>query len=195
MIWKKWLNTQELKSRVERFIEEKDSVIDVVLYGSVVRGEEPRDIDFTVLVERRVGAGEKLTIAQELKEEVKDLTEKKVDVKGASFENLMDPSFTARSGILSEGYSLKNDKFLAETMGLNPYLNFTYSLEGLSQSEKTMFYYALRGRRGEKGILDKLDGKKMGRGSVLIPVQNSEEFKETLKKHGVNFDSRTCLLD
>lgn len=194
MIWKKWLNTRELKSKVDGFIENNKGVLDILLYGSMVRGKEPRDVDFAVLVKGDVETNQKLTIAQEFKDEVKDLTEKDVDIKAVSFEDLIDPSFTARSGILSEGYSINNDKFLAESMGLKPHVNFTYSMNELTQSEKTMFHYTLRGRRGEKGILNKLNGIKLSRGSVLIPIQNSEEFKSILEKHKIDFEGRVCLL-
>lgn len=195
MIWKKSSLIPKLKSKSEKFVERENDVLDVVLYGSFVRGGESRDVDFALLVKEDVETGKKLTLAQEFKDSVKEEIEKNIDVKSVSIIDLTDPTFMARTGIIAEGYSLLKENFLSELFGLKPYIAFTYSLKNLSQSEKTIFSYTLKGRRGEKGVLEELGGKNPARGLILIPIEHSEEFKEILSKHKVNYEDKISLWE
>ncbi len=69
----------------------------------------------------------------------------------------------------------------------------TYSLENLNHSQKTLFGYALKGRTGQKGFLDKLDGEAVGRNNVLIPVDNLTQLKEFFATWNVKYNVRKFI--
>jgi len=68
------------------------------------------------------------------------------------------------------------------------------SLKSLNHNEKTKFQYAFKGRRGEKGVLEGLSGITVGMGSVLIPIENSEKFKEFLDKWRIEYKERRGIF-
>jgi hypothetical protein len=114
--------------------------------------------------------------------------ELKVDIKGILIEELFDPKFLARQNLLIEGLSLIKNDLLSERFGFKSYSLFAYSLKNLSHNEKTKFQYAFKGRRSEKGVLEGLNGITVGMGSVLIPIENSEKFKEFLDKWKIGYE-------
>ena len=69
----------------------------------------------------------------------------------------------------------------------------TYSLENLNHSQKTLFGYALKGRTGQKGFLDKLKGEAIGRNNVLIPSESLEKLREFMATWKVKYDVRRLL--
>jgi len=60
-------------------------------------------------------------------------------------------------------------------------------LKNLSLTGKTKFQYALKGRGDRKGVSSQLGGISIGIGSILIPVEKSELFKEFLARWEVNY--------
>lgn len=193
MTWKQSLPLPVLTSKAREFVEQEEDLLDVALYGSVMRGKsQAKDLDLAILLKNEVEAVRSLELAQEFKEQVKELWET-VDVKTVSLQDLLDPSFIAGGGIVAEGYLLLRQEFVSSLLGLQPFIAFTYSLTNLTQSEKTMFRYALNGRRGQEGFLEQSGAKKPGKGIILVPIQHSEEFKQILDRHEVNYESHSCL--
>jgi len=45
----------------------------------------------------------------------------------------------------------------------------------------------LKGRKGQKGFLDSLNGSAVGRNNVLIPINKLDELKEFLKTWQVKY--------
>lgn len=184
----------KLKSKAEEFSKKEGSILDIAIYGSSSRGKlKPRDIDFAIILKEKLGVDKKLEIAQEFKSLIKEIVENP-DVKAVDITDLFDPMFLASSGILSEGYSLLKEEQLATLLGFESYAIFTYSLKELTNSEKTMFHYALKGRRGEPGVLKEMRGENPAKGVVLIPIEHSEEFKEVLEEHKVKYEMKIALL-
>lgn len=70
----------------------------------------------------------------------------------------------------------------------------TYSLTGKSRSKKMLFNYALIGRNGKDGVLQKMSGKKVASGCVIIPASREAEISEFLKKHEVGFEKLRITL-
>jgi predicted nucleotidyltransferase len=171
----------------------KKKIFDIILYGSAARGKhKPRDIDILIIF-KDVDKKEYFELPYELRKclEKEGL---KADVKGILIYELFDPKFLARQGLLIEGYSLIKNNLLSERFGFESYSLFAYSLKNLNHNEKTKFQYAFKGRRGEKGILEELSGITVGMGSVLIPIENSEKFKEFLDKWRIEYKERRGIF-
>lgn len=165
----------------------KKKIFDIILYGSAARGKyKLRDIDILIIL-KDVDKKDYFELPYELR---KGLEKKglRVDVKGILLEEIFDPKFLARQNLLIEGYSLIKNNLLSESFGFESYSLFAYSLKNLNHNEKTKFQYAFKGRKGGKGILEELGGTSVGMGSVLIPIENSEKFKEFLDKWKMSYE-------
>ena len=183
MILKRLLNSQVL-NLIKEFKRKHENIWDIAIYGSLIRGKiNARDLDLAIIF-TKANLNERLELAQELKQKLKK-THYNVDTKGIGLNDLLDKNFLARQAIISEGYLIARKKKLCELFGFGPYYIFSYSLKNLSQSKKIMFQYALKGRRGQKGILELKGLEHLGSGVIKVPLENSEEFKEFLEKNNI----------
>ncbi|MFH1126771.1 MAG: hypothetical protein ABIG84_05730 [archaeon] len=69
-----------------------------------------------------------------------------------------------------------------------------YKLNDKSNVKKVQFSYALTGRTNQIGILQKLKGKKLGRGCLLIPAVNLNDIQEFFKYWNVGIAMQKILL-
>lgn len=186
---KNYLNL--LDSACKKFVKGRE-IVDVVLYGSAVKGkEEARDVDIIIIFSGKT-LRERQSMVQELKLELKKTAEN-VDVRSINMAELFDATFLARQNIIIEGISLLDKKPLAEKLGFKGYAIFTYNLKNFSHNKKTKFNYALSGR-ASLGVLKSLGGSSLGRAALQIPIKNSYEFEEFLKKWGVNYKMNYALV-
>ena len=182
---KNLLKSQKLISKIKKF--KTKEIFDILVYGSIVRGKDnPNDIDIVIFLNGIKSVNEKLELAEKLKSNL-DSMDLEVDVKAIDLSDLEDNSFIARQAILSEGYSLIDGKFLHEKFGFKAFAIFSYSLKNLTYSQKKMFYYALKGRREQKGLLELKGAKMLGDCVIEVPLTSSEEFKELFKGRGIEY--------
>ncbi len=176
----------------EFYKKHKDKIIDIVLFGSAIRGKtSPRDIDIVVIFENFVKK-ERFDITYDFRKTI-EKRDVKADVKGIRFNEIFDASFLARTAIFYEGFSLLKNKFLGELLGFQNYSVFAYSLKTLSHNKKTLFQYALNGRNSP-GMIKELNGVHIGSGVVLIPIKKAEQFREFLNSWNVEFNEYRCLF-
>ncbi len=175
-----------LKKIEEFYSENRKNIWDIVLYGSSVRGEEPRDLDIVIIFED-VDEEEYDELPYQLKKMVEgeDLS---VDVKGKYFKELFDSNFLAGGSIVTEGYCLISDEFVTDKLNLDGYTLFNYSLKDLDKNSKTRFTYALKGRNDSPGVLDKLEGKHFAPKVVLIPIEETDDFRTFLGRWNVSYE-------
>lgn len=69
-----------------------------------------------------------------------------------------------------------------------------YKLIDKSNVKKVQFSYALTGRTNQIGILQKLKGKKLGRGCLLIPAANLNDIQEFFNYWNVGIAMQKILL-
>ncbi len=69
-----------------------------------------------------------------------------------------------------------------------------YKLNGKSNVEKVQFSYALTGRTNQIGILQKMKGKKLGRGCLLVPSVNLDPMQDFFKYWTVDTATQKILL-
>ncbi len=189
MTWNRYLKS--LESISNKFFK-KEKLFDIILYGSAVKGkDEPRDIDI-VLIFLDKELRERLDIAQQFK---KDLPkELKFDVQTMNVSDLFDSSYFARQGILIEGYSLVSGRKFSDKFGFKGYSLFSYNLSNLNHNQKILFTYSLSGRGKEEGMIKKVNGKSVGRGAFLIPIESSLMFEEFLEKWKLKYSKRNMLV-
>ena len=89
--------------------------------------------------------------------------------------------------MVQEGFSIKENKLISETLNVETLILITYDLKTLNHSKKTLFGYALKGRKNQKGFLDSLNGNTVGRNNVLIPINRLGELKEFMQTWQVEY--------
>ena len=55
---------------------------------------------------------------------------------------------------------------------------YTYSLKHLLKKDKIRFFYALKGRDGKKGVLQREGIEQLGRAVLLVPIKKEKEMDE-----------------
>ena len=95
--------------------------------------------------------------------------------------------------ISQENDAAKN-KTLAGKPGKREAFIVYYKLNNKSNVEKVQFSFALTGRTNQIGILQKMHGKKLGRGCLLVPAMNLSQIQEFFKFWNVNISTQKILL-
>lgn len=164
---------------------------DLVLFGSSVRGKlRPGDLDVAIIFNCLLKLDEKLSISQTVKEKLGEGWQ----VIGVDLNDFTDEGFVARTGIIAEGYSIRRNKPVSTLLGFTPTALFTYSLEALSNTDRTRLKYALSGRKKEEGLLPKWGGTYLGKGCIQVPVEHMDELKELFERYEIRFTARKTLI-
>jgi len=181
--------------KLEKYLEfEKvdKNIFDIIIYGSLVKGKyEPRDIDILVIF-LEGNLKERLEKIQEIKINLKKLEDADFDIKQILLKDLFSSEFMARAGIFLEGISIFRKKKFCETLGFKSYSLFYYNMKNLSHTQKIKFNYILAGRK-TAGIIESLNGERLAMGAIKIPIENSFEFEDLLKKNDIDYKKRNIL--
>jgi len=170
-----------------------------ILYGSAARGEltEGSDIDLMLVfdVPHNPETGGELEAAHRILGEIR--TERRLQVVATNLRQALDPDFldnVSREGLIIYGKPLI---FTIENLQLRPYVIYTYSVEGLPQTKKTMLQRALRGykvvrklrgkiyKSEKNGLLETLQAKKLGKGAIMVPQENSKALEKLFTQHNI----------
>ena len=103
------LKDTKLKNKLKKLLDQYPEVIDVVVFGSVVRGKKkPSDIDILVLFKTKVLKQVEYKIRKTIEQ-----TYETVSIISKTEKTLLDSSFDARESYLFEGVSFitKNTLF------------------------------------------------------------------------------------
>lgn len=192
---KKSLELQALILNCNKLKKKYKNIWDVILYGSFIRGDHnTNDIDLAILLKEETRLNKKLELAQLLKYQLSKLVKRHIDVKVVDFSDFLDSKFLARQGIIGEGYSLIDKQFLHEKFGFKTFTIFTYFMDRLTVSQKKMLYYALKGRRGQIGILKEKGMEELKPGVIKVPIHLESEFEEMLNQHRIRYKIQTALF-
>ena len=169
-------------SKIRSIAEENDEILDIVLFGSSVRGKEkPRDIDLLVIYKTKVNS----ELSYKIKKEFEAIGFE-IDLVSKSYNDLFKSAFIARESFLSEGFSLIQKKFIADGLGYKPLVMFRYDIKTFNKSQRMRFYYSLYGRNSE-GMLKKLNLYKFSERIIISPIEESEEVKEYLNSWNIKY--------
>ena len=163
----------------------KNNVIDVVLFGSSVRGNlNPKDVDICIIIKDN---DEKKSI--ELVDSLGKLTDNfklKFHINILVASSLISGNTLAKT-LLNEGYSIRHNKNFSSVIGYGNKSLFVYTLKNFSPSKRVRFHYLLKGRYGSKGMLKETQGKFLGAGSILVPTEKEDLLKEIFDKWDVKY--------
>jgi len=177
---------KEIK-QLKEICREKD-VVDVVLLGCNEK-EKASKIDLTIVFkDKKPYCNNKILL------KTKKIFNKKqlmVNINSLFADDLFKHNLYLR--LIQNGFSIKENKFINKALNVETLLLLTYDLKTLDHSKKTLFGYALKGRKGQKGFLDSLDGSAVGRNNVLIPINKLDELKEFLKTWQVKYSIQKFL--
>ncbi|MCX6707550.1 MAG: hypothetical protein NT001_05425, partial [Candidatus Woesearchaeota archaeon] len=146
--------------------EDKESLFDIVIFGSILKGKEfSDDADICVIFRKK-----KESIIPEIER-----------IDGAHVNYLMlDEVYEQRlwRTLIKEGFSIAKEKKLQEIFGQKNYGLFTYDIRELKK--KSRFSQIMSGYKSES-ILKRTEGKVLKPGIALIPIENVELFRSFLE--------------
>jgi len=170
-------------------IKRVNGSIGVILLGSYSRGdfEEGSDIDLLVIFRN------KKELENRLREIYKMTSEGSlfVQVIGLTLKELM--SSPLLQTVMREGkiYYANEDVKRVLTPVHKPYALVTYSTTNLSPKGRVTFAQKLEGRGKGKyrydGLIQKLDGFRVGRGVLMVPLENLKTLTDHLEEEKINY--------
>lgn len=167
-------------------------IIDIILFGSVIKGrEKPEDIDFLILY---VPKAEKIIESSYIIRKKLEKVSKNVHLESLRYSEIFSPEFFAREAVLAEGYSMRQKKFVSESLGYNNFILFKYALKNLNKSKRMQFYYSLYGRGKQEGILKKIKCYKFSDSIILSSIENSEIIKNFLDRWKIKYTEFPILV-
>ena len=158
-------NLESLKKLCKKVLKNYPELKDIIIFGSFIRKKNnPKDIDLALIIQKyKVKSG---TIGKITKEF--DIF-KKIDIEVIDSENIyLDPLFWR---IAREGFSVKHNKFISKSAQIKPVVFYEYSLNGLSKTKKVQF---------NRAIHNTIKGNIIKKGSIWVPISESEKFKELI---------------
>ncbi len=184
---------------------EYESVLSVILFGSVARGEADRRSDADILL-----IFDTLKNARTLKER-SEISKMSLDMEKKFDKNIqlvfsnknydgLDRQFV--ENVFKEGIILfgKNPQVDVERLKLESFSLIHYSLTELKDSDKMRIKRIFYGHRTTKrykgkvykseikGLIEQLGGKRTGIASFLIPSKKTGDIESILKKFGIKFE-------
>ncbi len=176
------LQNIKLKHELHKIAKSHPELLDVLLFGSAVRGKStPSDIDILLLFQEKVDKNTEYMVRKVLEKH-----EKNISLISKTEKNILDPAFDARESILFEAKSLLTKKNIAQQYGFSSFGMFKYNFNQWSKLQKTKFYYALNGR-GKIGIADQYKSIKLSDSVMLVPLEHIEEFRSFLETWKIDY--------
>lgn len=173
---------QQLKNLTKKLkpLLKKYKLNDIVIFGSFVRGKfNPNDLDIALIVKN-----ENKELIFNAENEIKSICEKS-DIIILNFDEIYEPLFAS---IFKEGFSILKEEFFYNLHGVEPLKLYKYSIKFLNPVQKVQF------ERGLNKIIKSINGVKIVRSVVLVPLNLSEEFEEFLKTWKIHFETERYEL-
>jgi len=150
------------------------SIEDIIVFGSFVKDKfQPKDIDIAIIaIDKDPSMIGKIS---------SDLPNN-VDIEVLSQEQIYKTKLGL--SIISEGFSIKENKFLRDMLNISPKKIYSYELVKLTPSKKRQFNRAL------KENLTEVNGQKLGAGCVMIPIEKTGFFEDFLDVWNLKLTSK-----
>ena len=182
---------KKLKISLKNLLKKEKFLVDIFIFGSALKSKEkPNDTDLITLF--RDKDYEKIEAILYKIKKIGDGLGINLHTEPIIIDNLHNQDIYV--SLLHEGFSIKNNQFLSELLGFKPFLLITYNLKNRKNSDKVRFSYALYGRKKGEGLLNNLNGKALGRGSILVPINKQEIVKEFFKQWGVEYKEQKISI-
>jgi len=179
------MQKKKLISKAKAWIRKND-VFDIILFGSLARGRhKPNDADICIIIydkdEKR-----SLDILSSLEKYMGFL----VEISILTLSVFINGRDTLVKTLFSEGISIKRNIPIAEIYGFRNMVLFLYSLKNFTSTNRVRFHYALRGRRGSIGLIEKYKAELVGDGTLLVPLGFEDEFSEVFNSWNVRYKTK-----
>lgn len=153
------LSAEALKEKLKKYLKHCN-IEDIVIFGSFVKGKfRPDDVDIALLMKEK-----DYKVVRKIS---KDLHGRFHIIVVLFNELYSEPIWKT---LISEGFSVKKNKFLKNVINVKAVEIFSYKIDKMSATEKTQF------NRGFNSVLKDVKGVKIGAGSVIVPEEKSGEF-------------------
>lgn len=170
-------NLQKIKSKLKFLLKNKE-IIDIILFGSFLKGKtNPKDIDIAIITNKRI------------KYELEDF-----HISAISPEEFFINPPSLAATLLNEGYSLKNNKYLAELLRFKAKVLYTYKLNNLSNSKKVKIVRLLRGDKKERGMVKNYKGEWLSNQVFIVPPECGGIFEQFFIAQEINFEKKSILM-
>jgi predicted nucleotidyltransferase len=173
-------------------LKNDENVKSIILFGSVAKGESAKDSDVDIFVDVKKKS-------KTFERGVGKILEKFYKSRESLiFKNkLIDNKINVIVGRLNEWKELKKS---IESTGIILYGRHGFSERG-EKKQAIIFWDGIKKNRGAflnklygfsvkgkryKGVIENFNGKKIGKSSIMVPIEFREEIVKLLKKYGVN---------
>ena len=178
------MKKQELIKTCQNLLKSKE-LDDIIIIGSFVKGKQnPKDIDLCFVFN---SYNDKIIEGAYKKFKVK------VHITKTKFNHILEDPALWKT-IIHEGFSIKKMKNVSDILSIKPYLLFEYELKNLNNIQKQTFSHALYGTGGRENFLKKNKGSKIGKSSIIVPLEYSEEIRAFLETWKVVYKVRRVWL-
>ena len=155
-----------MKEDLRKSLKKYKDIEDFYIFGSFVKGKfSPSDIDIALITYKK-----DFKLLSNVLKELKEYPNLHIEIF------LFKEIFTEPvwKSLLSEGFSVKKNKYLRDLMNIKSGVLYKYSLKKMNKSEKTMF---------NRAFIEELkitQGSSVSAGSVIIPIGQEKEFDDFL---------------
>ena len=185
------LPMKKLKVNLKNFLRKENYLVDLILFGSALKGKaKPGDVDLIALF--RGSDPEKIEdILYKIRKSGEGLG-LDLHVEPIIVDSMFDQKVYPL--LLHEGFSIRSSEFIHKKLNLQPLVLITYLLENKKASDKVRFSYALYGRNKGEGLLKKINGTVVGKGSILIPIGQLEIIKPFFTQWEVEYKEQRLFV-
>ena len=170
----KLLPQQNYLEKLQKVLNKK--IVDIVLFGSFVKGGRPHDIDLAIICKEDADL-------IEIKKKIREIIPA-ADIQVLDIESVYSSLWLT---LIKEGFSVKENKYLAEIYHIKPCALFKYTLSKLNNVQKVQF------ERGIKKVVQQ-EGTVLTRSVVLIPLHKKNAMIDFLKHWDVYYESQDYEL-
>ncbi len=169
--------SEKIKNKLKKLLKNKE-IVDIIVFGSILKGKAvPRDIDLAIITEKDV-----------------NLSMEGFHISTIKPSELFINTPTLAHTILREGYSIKNDKPLAEVLRFKNKVLFTYSLQDCNPSKKVRIVTVLRGKNKTKGMVEENNGTWLARQVFTVPSQSEYIFEQFFINFAIKYTKNYVLI-
>ncbi|MFW5953484.1 MAG: nucleotidyltransferase domain-containing protein [Candidatus Natronoplasma sp.] len=176
---------------IEKLGRETSKIDNIILYGSVARGTADEESDVDIFVDT----------SHEMEEMINEILEEFYDSREFTLfrSKGVDNEIELKIGELSEWKDLHRSisstgkvlwgryKTTEEPIGTQHKIIFYWDKIGRSRSSFLNKLYGYESKEKKiVGLLEKWNGKKIGKSSIMIPIQHKEDMLELIEEYDVN---------
>ena len=154
-----------------------ENLIDLILFGSSVRGGSAADLDIAAVVRERKAL-------EAIKKRVTAAVGRDADIHIIDITSLYSPLWLT---LIKEGFSVRKQAFLFELYRLQPMVLYKYSLKTLSNVQKVQFERGIKRVLGSQGVF-------LTRSVVLVPITLKNAMTDFLKTWNIYYKTKEYEL-